>query len=287
MSISSATIRRDWPSESLIIFVPPALRHDLEVPPVIIDVDVAPLGDRVHQLLVEGPIDAAEDDAAVGDLGQPAELVERRDARDGARHLERGGSRRVGSSRCSWDVLLPRFGRRASGGSRPCARRSQAGSIAPVPSRTQRRQFLGPDRQESAGLDGLIRPLGSQPLDDDPIVVEPPDLGDAQRRIDPRAVDLGPGDVDLDRQVGVGIVGDVVGAAFRRRGVLRQLLGQEVIGIDRTPGRGRSQAASRSSRSSSERDIPFVRDDVDQLIQASLIVSCSGPFAMTSRSLPS
>ncbi len=40
--------------------------------------------------LVESPIDAAEDDAAVGDLGQPAELVERRDARDGPPGISSG-----------------------------------------------------------------------------------------------------------------------------------------------------------------------------------------------------
>ena len=86
------------------------LRHDLDIPPVVIDVDIAHLGDRVHQLLIKGPIHAAVDDAAVGDLGEPVDLVERRDARDGAGDLERGRplgdhrSRRGGHGDRSWEI---------------------------------------------------------------------------------------------------------------------------------------------------------------------------------------
>ena len=64
----------------LALLVLPTLAHDFQVLAVIIHMDVAPLRDRVHQLLVERPIHAAEDDPTVGDCGQPLELLERRDA---------------------------------------------------------------------------------------------------------------------------------------------------------------------------------------------------------------
>src|SRR5207248_3733755 len=93
----------------------------------------------------------------------------------------------------------------------PCCTVSRNPLDDPVP------DLISPEWQEAAGLDGRILPLGCEPLDDELPAIEPPDLGDAQCGIDPGAVDLGPGDIDLDRQVGVGIVGDILGIALPRR----------------------------------------------------------------------
>ena len=76
-------------------------RHDLQILPVVIDLDIAPLRDRVHQLLIEGPIHAAEDHPPVGNLGQPVELVEGRDVRDGPR-ISSG----VGAAMVVWVVAV-------------------------------------------------------------------------------------------------------------------------------------------------------------------------------------
>ena len=70
-------------------FVIQPVRHDLEVLPVIINVDVPPLRNRVDQRVIERPIHAAEDDSAIRDGRQSFELVERRDVRKWTRELER------------------------------------------------------------------------------------------------------------------------------------------------------------------------------------------------------
>ena len=92
--VPEATTSTNRPRSRCAYLVHPALAHDLEVLPVVIHVDVARFGNRVDELLVEGPIHAAEDDAPIGDRRELFELVERRHARHGARHLEREGSRR-------------------------------------------------------------------------------------------------------------------------------------------------------------------------------------------------
>ena len=50
-------------------------------------------------------------------------------------------------------------------------------------------------------------------LDQDSFVFELPDLRDLERGVDAKPVDLRRRDIDFDRQVGVGIIGDIVGLA--------------------------------------------------------------------------
>ena len=85
--------------------------------------------------------------------------------------------------------------------------------------------------EEPAGRRGRVGPVRLELLDGHRLILDPPDLGDCERGIDARPVDLGRRDVDFDCQIGVGIVGDVVGSKGDRRGTGRQLGGVEVIAL--------------------------------------------------------
>ena len=89
-------------------------------------------------------------------------------------------------------------------------------------------------------------------LDHQRLAVKPPDFSDTELSIDTGSVDFGVGEIDLNRQIGVGIVGNVVGLTSTGRLVGRQFGGVEVIavvGLDASrdlrtlPGRLRDVAA--------------------------------------------
>ena len=104
------------------------------------------------------------------------------------------------------------------------------------------RDLVGPNVKESAGRGCRVGPVRPELLDRHSrrLIVEPPDLEDRERGINARPVDLGRRDVDFDRQVGVGIVGDVVGIAGDRR-----FAGRQFVGRSNSTGRLPSPARAR------------------------------------------
>ena len=68
--------------------MPAPFAHHFEVLAVIIHMDVARFGNAVDQSVVKRPIHVAEDNTAIGDVGEASELVKRRNASRTSRHFK-------------------------------------------------------------------------------------------------------------------------------------------------------------------------------------------------------
>ena len=117
-----------------------------------------------------------------------------------------------------------------------------------------------------------------EPFDDDPalLMVELPDLGDDQGGIDPRPVNPGGGDVDLNRKVGVGIVGDILGSPCLGRVRGRQLLRLEVIALVGLQAAGDLESFPRRLTQAFVRNAQFLGNRLHELTEQCLDLIVEG-----------
>src|SRR5271166_7186689 len=89
----------------------------------------------------------------------------------------------------------------------------------------------GVQRQERASVHNAVGAVVLQPLDEELLVlpVEAPDLGDFESGIDSRPINLRGRHIDLDAEIGVGILSDVKGSQRLSGGHGVQLIGIEEI----------------------------------------------------------
>jgi len=82
---------------------------------------------------------------------------------------------------------------------------------------------LGLNRQKGARRDGHVGSGIVEALDHDQRAIKSPNFRHLQSGVNSGSINLGRGDVDLDRQVGIGIFVDVVRASLQGFGIGRQL----------------------------------------------------------------
>jgi hypothetical protein len=119
-----------------------------------------------------------------------------------------------------------------------------------------------PDAQEPALLGPGIGSVGLAQLDDELLAPDqPPHLGDAEVRVDSRAIDLGRRHVDLDRQVGARIVDRVLRSASQGFLGHPDLLGVKVVGQVRLEAA--DQRTPRRLAAAQIVEVPAHRDRLD------------------------